>query len=139
MIEGKWQDGKEDGTIKEYDKTGKLIAEKTFADGKMDETSVKTYTPNSSNSTANTTNTNTNTNATTTTTTTKTNQNVGYFDGNGFHTTYNKNRKIEREGEFKNGKLVAGKRYYYNPDGSLKKTVIYNSGNIVNIIYPKEK
>jgi len=137
MIEGNWQDGKEQGTIKEYDKTGKLIAEKTFNDGKMDETSVKIY-DNKTKTNNNTSSTNNDTKVVTknNNTTTKPKE-VGYFDGNGFHTVYNKYKLVDREGEFKNGKLISGKRYYYNPDKTLKKTVIYNNGNIVNIIYPK--
>ena len=133
MIEGNWQDGKEQGTIKEYDETGKLISEKTFNDGKMDETSVKIYDNKSSTKT-----TTTNKNVTVTNKTKTKPKEVGYFDGNGFHTVYNKYKLVEREGEFKNGRLISGKRYYYNPDKTLKKTVIYNNGNIVNIIYPKE-
>lgn len=137
MIQGNWQNGKENGTIKEYDNTGKLIAEKTFNDGKMDETSVKIYKNSKSN---NNSNSNSNTNTTITTTNNKTidvKKDVDYFDGNGFHVVYNKNKQKDREGDFKNGKLVNGKRYYYNPDNTLKKTVIYNNGNIANIIYPK--
>ncbi len=137
MIEGNWQDGKEQGTIKEYDNTGKLISEKTFNDGKMDETSVKIYNTNSANNTTKTNNTETKNTNTETTNTTKKPKEVGYFDGNGFHTVYNKYKLVDREGEFKNGKLISGKRYYYNPDKTLKKTVIYKNGNIVNIIYPK--
>ncbi len=130
MIEGRWQDGKEEGTIKEYNKDGKLIAEKTFADGKMDETTVKVYKIESTPSKVDTT--------------TKISKNINkgpvdYFDGNGFYITYNKNKKIDREGNFKDGKFDSGKRYFYNPDQTLRKTVIYNNGNIVDVIYPKEK
>jgi len=132
MIEGEWKEGKENGTIKEFDKEGKLIAEKTFNDGQLDAASVKIYTP---------------TNTTTNTTEQKQeeviqvqevkqqNTNIGVFDGNGYHKTYHKDGKVDREGEWKNGRLIDGKKYFYDETGKLIKTTIYKNGNVANIIY----
>ncbi|NSW45880.1 MAG: toxin-antitoxin system YwqK family antitoxin [Bacteroidales bacterium] len=131
MIEGEWKEGKENGTIREFDKNGKLIAEKTFNDGQLDVASVKIYTP---------------------TIEQKQepeqkqevkvvqevqhqNTEVGIFDGNGFHKTYTKDGKLDREGEWKNGRLIDGKKYFYDETGKLIKTTIYKNGNVVNIIY----
>ena len=130
MIEGEWKEGKENGTIKEYDKDGKLIAEKTYNDGQIDAASVKVYTP-----------------ANNITTEQKQeevkviqevkpqNTEISVFDGNGFHKTYHKDGKVDREGEWKNGRLIDGKKYFYDESGKLIKTTIYKNGSVVNIIY----
>ena len=130
MIEGEWNEGKESGPIKEFDESGKLVAEKTFNNGQLDEASVKIFTP--------TNNTTQNNNQQDVIKEVPTNQNinVGIFTGNGHNITYTKDKQIEREGEWKDGKLIDGKRYYYGEDGKLTKTSIYKNGNIVNIVYP---
>ncbi|MBI5542178.1 MAG: toxin-antitoxin system YwqK family antitoxin [Bacteroidia bacterium] len=132
MIEGEWNEGKESGPIKEYDENGKLVAEKTFNNGLLDEASVKIYSP--TNNTNNQVQENTN-NVIINDNKTPVNNNVGLFTGNGFNITYTKDRKKEREGEWKDGKLIDGKRYYYDETGKLTKTSVYKNGNIVNIIY----
>lgn len=133
MIEGEWVEGKENGTIREYDKNGNLIAEKTFNNGQLDVASVKIYTPKAEN-----------TNVAEEKQEQKQNiviteqkpeqETIEYFDGNGFHRTY-KNGRLDREGEWKNGRLMDGKKYYYDENGKLIKTTIYKNGNVVNIIY----
>lgn len=134
MIEGDWKEGKESGVLKEYDETGKLVAEKNFADGKLDASSVKIY-DNSTNNTSNETKDNNETNVIVK----DNNQNtsVGVFDGNGYNVTKTKFGKIDREGEWENGRLINGKRYYYDEEQKLIKTNIYKNGNVVNIIYPE--
>ncbi len=133
MIEGDWNEGKESGPIKEYDDKGKLVAEKTFNNGQLDEASVKIYTP-----TNNTINPNQENNKQEVINEVKPNQNIniGVFTGNGHNVTYTKDKKIERDGEWKDGKLINGKRYYYDESGKLTKTSVYKNGNIINIIYP---
>ncbi len=135
MIEGEWNEGKESGPIKEYDENGKLVAEKSFNNGQLDESSVKIYSTTSNSSTLNQVQDNNNTQINTIQTNTNTNTSLDYFTGNGHYVTYTKDKKIEREGEWKDGKLVDGKRYYYDETGKLTKTSIYKNGNIVNIIY----
>jgi antitoxin component YwqK of YwqJK toxin-antitoxin module len=127
MIEGEWNEGKESGPIKEYDQNGKLVAEKTFNNGQLDEASVKLYAPTAP--------TNNQIQENNTNEIKPVNPDVGYFSGNGHNVTYTKDKKIEREGEWKDGKLIDGKRYYYDETGKLIKTSIYKNGNIVNIIY----
>lgn len=135
MIEGEWNEGKETGPIKEYDESGKLVAEKTFNNGQLDETSVKTYTSNN-NTNNNNNEQNNNSNHIIINNNNEQNINVGVFSGNGHNVTYTKNKQIEREGEWKDGKLMDGKRYYYDDSGKLTKTTVYKNGNVVNIIYP---
>lgn len=136
MIEGEWKDGKEAGVVKEYDETGKLIAEKSYENGKLDETSVKIYNSEKPKENTDTNEDLTHPNNITNQSDQNANNDVGYFNGNGHHVTYTKDRKVEREGEWKNGKLVDGKRYYYDETGKLIKTTVYRNGNVVNIIYP---
>lgn len=130
MIEGEWNEGKESGPIKEYDENGKLVAEKTFNNGQLDEASVKVFTPSN-----NTNQVQENNNVIINENKTPVNTSVGLFNGNGYNVTYTKDRKKEREGDWKDGRLIDGKRYYYDETGKLTKTSVYKNGNIVNIIY----
>ncbi|MCX7862290.1 MAG: toxin-antitoxin system YwqK family antitoxin [Bacteroidales bacterium] len=133
MIEGEWKEGKESGTIKEYDNNGKLIAEKTFNDGQLDVASVKIYTSDNQNIAKKE---QVEPNITPVVQETKQVSNdIGVFDGNGFHKVYTKDGKLDREGEWKNGRLIDGKKYFYDENGKLIKTTIYKNGNVVNIIY----
>jgi len=56
----------------------------------------------------------------------------------GYNKTFNKDGKIDREGEFKNAKLIDGKRYYYK-DGKLEKTAIVRDGKVIRYDTGKEK
>jgi len=57
------------------------------------------------------------------------------FRGTGYHKMYDPDTKrIEKEGNFIDGVLDEGKRYYYNSKGELIKTAIYEHGKIVKII-----
>ena len=120
MIEGNWSDGKESGVLKEYYADGSLKSEKNFADGKLDEASVKHFKKLEKTSAISKQQ--------------KTGKMVGEFTGNGYYKLYNKLKKIDREGEFSQGKLVDGKRYYYNNKGVLIKTSIYKNGKLIQNI-----
>ncbi len=135
-IEGDWRDGKENGMIKEYYEEGGVKSEKLFAAGEFNANSSKFFAekkvtvediPDDTNATISREHI------------TKENQNKKYqaFNGNGQHKLYNAFKKIDREGLFKNGKLVNGKRYYYSADGKLVKTVIYENQRLVKTIRNK--
>ena len=128
MIEGDWSNGKEQGVIKQYDEKGDLVSERTFEDGKQDPNSIKYYTNKPVNKTEP---------AVTPVVKVqkKTNEKIGYFDGNGQHTLYNKNKQKTKEGMFVKGKLKDGKAYSYDANGKLTKTVIYKNYKITNIKY----
>jgi len=129
MIEGEWTDGKESGVIKEYYADGKLKAEKNFADGKLDEASVKTYSkavkaekePEIKKE-----------EVIVKEEATEVYENLGEFSGNGLHKLYSKDKRIEKEGEFRNGKLINGKRYIYNKDKKLEKVLFYKNGVLID-------
>ncbi|OQX96766.1 MAG: hypothetical protein B6I20_14055 [Bacteroidetes bacterium 4572_117] len=134
-IEGDWQDGKENGTITEFYENGDIKSKKNFAAGKFNTKTSKFYTKQKQ-KTDNITN---NTNTTIEKDNTEENENKTYklFDGNGQHKLYNAYKKIDREGEFLNGKLVSGKRYFYGADGKLMKTAIYENGRVIKTIRNK--
>lgn len=122
MFDGEWNGGKEAGVIKEYYENGSIRSEKTFNDGKLDTLNVKTYAPKE----------------------VKVEEKVepkkeevkpivnpelGVIK-DGYNKTYNRDGKIDREGEFKNAKLVDGKQYFYK-DGNLEKTAIVREGKVI--------
>ncbi len=133
LIKGDWNDGKENGVITEYYENGSVKSEKEFASGQMNSGTSKFYAekkvtvediPDDTNATV--TKNQVETNITENTSQT--------FDGNGFHKLYNAFKKIDREGEFKDGQLLTGKRYYYNSEGVLIKTAVYKNGALIEII-----
>lgn len=130
MIEGSWANGKESGTIKEYDENGKLKVEKTFNDGKLDVNTVKIY-EKGKQVTNNTQETNNNNQQVIKT---NPNEKLGILS-DGFHKTYTKLKKIDKEGTFKAGKLYTGKDYIYDSDANLLKINIYNNGSLIDIQY----
>jgi antitoxin component YwqK of YwqJK toxin-antitoxin module len=132
-IKGKWVDGKENGVVTEYYADGNVKSEKHYAAGKFNAVSSKFYAekkvsvediPDDTNATISKKDVEANNNQNT----------YQAFDGNGFHKLYNAYKKVDREGEFRNGKLIDGKRYYYNAEGILVKTVVYKDGRISEII-----
>jgi len=139
MIEGDWQEGKENGIIKEYDESGKLVAEKNFAGGKFDAETSKEYT-----STTTTTITNVETNKDTVKTKTNTvnttnKKELELFTGTGYNKLYTKAGKIEQEGDFVNGILMKGKKFFYDEKGNLSKTAIIKDGKVLNVIVEDKK
>lgn len=49
----------------------------------------------------------------------------------GYHKTYNENKDILMDGEFKGGKLFNGKHYIYDDYGLLEKIEVYKNGKYV--------
>lgn len=132
MIEGTWENGKENGTVKEYNEKGELIVEKTFNNGKLNINSVKIYNKGQQI----TDNTNEIKQQDTENKIQKTNPNekVGTLS-DGFHKTYTRYKKLDKEGIFKAGRLYTGKDYIYDSDGNLLKINIYNNGTLIDIQY----
>ncbi len=120
MIEGKWSDGKEAGVLKEYYADGALKSKKNFTDGKLDEASVKYFKKQEKIHAISKQQ--------------KITKSVEEFTGNGHYKLNNKYKKVDREGEFRNGKLIDGKRYFYNSKGELIKTSIYKNGKLIQNI-----
>ncbi len=49
----------------------------------------------------------------------------------GYHKTYNDNKDILMDGEFKDGKLIDGKHYIYDEYGLLERIEVYKDGKYV--------
>lgn len=131
MFDGEWNGGKEAGVIKEYYENGALRSEKTFNDGKLDTLSVKNYAPKE-------------TKAQEAKVEPKkeevkppVNPELGVIK-DGYNKTYNREGKVDREGEFKNAKLIDGKQYFYK-DGKLEKTAIVREGKVIRYEANKEE
>jgi antitoxin component YwqK of YwqJK toxin-antitoxin module len=135
MIEGNWNGGKEDGAVKEYFENGDVKSVRVFNGGKMDEsksTFKKPSTPSvATNPDPEPVKTNNQIKSTTAVAKAEATPNIGYFDGNGQHTLYNKNRQIWQKGLFKDGRLLDGKIYKYNRDGILEAIEMYQGGKYV--------
>ena len=56
---------------------------------------------------------------------------IGDWDGNGQHKIYNSDKKIVKDGFFKEFQLMDGKRYEYDSEGRLLKIKIYEDGKFV--------
>ena len=133
MIEGKWNEGKESGVIKEYYENGSLKAEKSFENGAVDITILKTYEKKEK---LQVTNIKTDTLQKTVSDIEKKTKhnNAKVFDGNGYYKLYNKFRKIEKEGDFINGFLYKGKNFIYDSEGNLIKEEYIENGKVEKII-----
>lgn len=119
-IEGKWVNGDQNGVVKEYYKNGTLKSEKSYENGDILENGIVFYDKNEKNpvrldeeeETENKTD----------------NKKVEVFSGEGYRTFYTKDKKVEKEGYFRNGYLYEGKQFIYNSKGKLVKTIIYKEG-----------
>jgi len=137
-IKGEWNDGKESGTITEYNQDGSIKAEKQFVAGQFDANTSKFYTAKKVVVEEIPVDTNVNIHKDQVETN-NTDNNFQTFNGNGYHKLFNAFKKVDREGEFKNGQLIDGKRYYYDAEGNLIKTVIYENGLMTETIKEKLK
>lgn len=136
MIQGTWQNGQETGTVKEYDRNGNLIAAKTYNQGKLDKSSVQKYQPQNNTDAGNDANANNEQDDGGT----KPVHKPSTFDGNGYHEFLNENGKPIMAGQFKDGKLMEGKRYYYDESGKASYIDLYSNGSVLKTIKaPKEE
>jgi len=121
-IEGDWKDGKKDGKLAEYDTNGEIEVERTFKGGKLDVLATKVYKSQKNEVTEETIEQSDDTES----------ELLEIFDGSGTFRVM-KNGVIEREGDFIHGKLINGKKYYYDENGDLLKTDIYKNGVVIDV------
>ncbi|MEZ4722872.1 MAG: toxin-antitoxin system YwqK family antitoxin [Flavobacteriales bacterium] len=146
MIEGNWNGGKEDGEIKEYFEDGSVKSVRVFDGGNMDASKSTFKEPPSPQVAVKAEPEPVKDESNKVKTTVKVaaadaKPNIGYFDGNGQHTLYNKNRQISQKGEFKSGRLWDGKWYKYDSNGILTNVEIYQNGQYIGegVIDPNMK
>jgi antitoxin component YwqK of YwqJK toxin-antitoxin module len=133
MAEGTWKDSKESGTIKEYALNGKLISERVYNDGIIS-TEASKYYPETADISEEPE-----------IIEEKTPppppppivERIGELK-DGYNKTFTKEGKPLQEGEFKNKKLITGKKFVYEGD-KLVKTLIYQDGALVKTITEKSK
>ncbi|RUT77732.1 toxin-antitoxin system YwqK family antitoxin [Ancylomarina longa] len=119
-IKGNWFNGNKEGEIQEFYENGELRSKKHFSQGQLEEGSCVEYprTPEKAQKQGTTTD---------------------VFSGNGHYILYNKFRKPDREGDFADGKFLNGKRYFYDANGILVKTAIYQNSKIIRWITHSEQ
>jgi len=129
MIKGDWTNGKKEGKLREFYPDGSIKSEMDFAEGKLNVATIKEFevaekpakkevAPKIQK---------VNTKATST-------NKMGVFNRTGYYKTFNEHKKIDREGDFLNGKLIKGKRFFYNDNGDLVKILVYDGGRVVEVI-----
>ena len=118
MISGNWLNGNKDGEVTEFYADGSVKCKKQFCKGKSVPNSIQEYGRGMVREKKSALEKGV----------------AAVFEGNGYHTLYNKLRKPDREGEFKDGKLINGKRYFYNLQGILEKTAIYQNSKVIRWI-----
>lgn len=134
MIKGDWTEGKKIGVLSEFYQDGSVKSEINFNDGHIDVSSVKEFSiaekPKAKQMAP----------GMKVTTTTKPKPAAGSSDAydafmqSGYFKTYNEFKKIDREGQFSKGKLLDGKRFFYDDEGNLTKTLVYKNGKVTEVI-----
>jgi antitoxin component YwqK of YwqJK toxin-antitoxin module len=130
MIKGDWDDGKKKGILTEYHPDGSIRSEINFIEGKIDVPSIKEYEiaekPSKKQIAPKI--------QSVSEPETSSGGKIGTFTQTGYYVTYNEFKKVDREGEFVKGKFVSGKRYLYNDEGELVRTLIYKDGRVSETI-----
>lgn len=129
MIKGDWTDGKKQGMLTEYHPDGSIKSEMNFIDGRIDVPSIKEYQiaekPSKKQIAPKLQEVKESQ---------ETSGKVGTFTQTGYYVTYNEFKKVDREGDFVKGKFMNGKRYLYNDEGQLVRTLIYKEGKVTESI-----
>lgn len=135
--ESQWKMGRVDGVMKEYYNSGSLSARRVFIDGVYDDAASRVYRDRAEQ-------TQEQENFADTLLVPSENpdnaivleqaDNPELFTGTGYYKLLNADRKVDREGNFVNGTLMSGKRYYYNASGKVMRIAIYEGGRVVNVV-----
>lgn len=133
--ESQWKMGRVDGIMKEYYISGSLSASRVFRDGVYDESASRVYRDrvelpaDTGKDTTQVVPVNPEN-----TIVLEQADNPELFTGTGYYKLLTPDRKVDREGNFVNGTLMSGKRYYYNASGKVIRISEYEGGRVVNVI-----
>jgi antitoxin component YwqK of YwqJK toxin-antitoxin module len=135
-IEGEFQNGKESGIIKEYFENGDIKAEKNYADGNVDVSSIREYQPKKpvvkrEEEADNAPPVKVTPDEKPNEAAMKAAASKGPLLLNGQHTLYNKNKQLSKDGIFKDNTFMEGKAYIYDDNGILKRIAVYRNGRYV--------
>jgi antitoxin component YwqK of YwqJK toxin-antitoxin module len=125
-IKGNWVNGEQNGEVVEYYENGNVKSKKTYENGAILENGIVFYDKNDENPDLPVDNEQQENNSE--------EKDPEVFHGEGYRTFYTKDKKVEKEGYFRNGYLFDGKHYIYNSEGTLIKTIIYKEGKSTEVI-----
>jgi antitoxin component YwqK of YwqJK toxin-antitoxin module len=134
MISGNWDKGNESGVVTRFDEKGEVILEQTYNNGIINpeltveyvkdenpiETEIKQIPVLESEKD------------------TIVRKDLELFNGTGDQKLYDTKHRLTQDGYFENGRLMKGKKYYYNSESEIVKVEIYNQGKLYKAEYPKE-
>lgn len=124
MISGDWKKGKESGVIKRFNENGALIEEQTFDNGKINPELTVQYSPElnvvKKEKTIELLSDTTQAAA------------LKLFNATGVRKLFDKKRRLWQDGYFEEGKLINGKRYFYNSLNEVIKTEIFYKGKLTD-------
>ncbi len=129
--ESNWTDGIINGITTEYYATGEVKITKNFENGVLDKNSVIYYALDDNNNNANNNNNENNNNNN------NNENNYDTFTGTGYNKFFNEDHQVIKEGDFKDGILRDGKKYFYNETGELVRIDIYEEGKVVRTERPE--
>ncbi len=133
--ESQWKMGRVDGVMKEYYISGSLMANRVFKDGVYDEGASRVYRDRVEQPTDVGKDSSIVTPVNPETPIVLEQEgNPELFTGTGYYKLLTPDRKVDREGNFVNGTLMSGKRYYYNSSGKVTRIAEYEGGRVVNVI-----
>lgn len=129
-LQGQWKAGKKDGLVKEFRENGSLKKKMVYEAGKKSrqeefDAPVNTVVEQTTSQEIV---------ATVPQVDPKEKQEeIGVFRNSGYNELYNQQKQITHKGEFKNGRLISGERYYYDKKGDLARVEIYENGRVIQI------
>jgi len=132
--ESQWKMGRVDGIMKEYYDSGNLKAKRVYSDGVYDVAASKIYRDKPKEENIVIPSIGDTLHHQEEVIVSKDEEGPMLFTGSGYHKIVNKDKRVDREGEFENGKLINGRRYYYNSTGKLLRIAVYERGRVVQII-----
>ena len=133
--ESQWKMGRVDGIMQEYYNSGSLRGRWVYNEGVLDETASKTYRDRVEQPTDGGKDSSQVTPVNPENTIVLEQEgNPELFTGTGYYKLLTPDRKVDREGNFVNGALMSGKRYYYNASGKVIRIAEYENGRVVNVI-----
>ena len=123
MIEGNWDNGQESGVIKHYNEQGQLTEEQTFDKGEIKPELTVKYEVKKTQTSVDSKPTEVKTQ-----TDSVEKEKIEMFRSTGERKLFNHSHQLTQEGYFENGKLIKGKKYFYNSDGQLIRIDLYKNG-----------
>ncbi|MBI3501937.1 MAG: toxin-antitoxin system YwqK family antitoxin [Bacteroidetes bacterium] len=131
MMKGNMKEGKENGKWDGYYENGDKREEKIFNDGALDAEKTKVYEPTARVFIKTEVSSSKEPTKIVDIKVEKTNEAQKPFDGNGYAKLFNTNKRVSKDGLFRNYRLIDGKDYIYNDKGNLERIALYKDGKYI--------